>query len=63
VPDTLTSGGRVNCMADLPTLEVAKENIIKSYAQFAKLVKEYDFFILGVSDSACATCCDSEPLL
>ena len=26
-------------------------------------MKENDFFILGVSDSACNRCCDSEPLL
>ena len=62
-PDTLSFNTKVNCIPELPTLEVAKENKIRSYAEYTKMVKENHFFILGVSDSTCETCCDSEPLL
>jgi hypothetical protein len=50
------------CNKDLPTLTVAKDRIIKA-ADWPKFVSETPIFVLGVTDSDCRTCCNSEEVL
>ena len=50
------------CNKDLPTLSVAKDRIIK-FSEWKKFLDETPFFILGVTDSGCRTCCESESIL
>ena len=37
--------------------------MVKSKAEWDSWLKNHEFLILGVSDSSCASCCESEPLL
>ena len=59
----LTINGVIACQDDLPTLSVAQENLVTSKQEWDLWLKNHEFLILGVSDSTCASCCESEPLL
>jgi len=50
------------CDPDLPNLTVAKENLIHA-SEWPQFVKKNPFFVLGLTDSSCVKCCESEPLL
>lgn len=55
--------GAAKCDDELPTLSVAADNLINTKAEWEAFTKTHPLFVVGAADSACATCCDSEPLL
>jgi hypothetical protein len=61
-PDEVPEG-RGRCDDDLPVMTVAKENLISSKAEWDAFVKKNPLFVLGVGDSTCKMCCESEPVL
>ena len=54
---------RPRCDDDLPVMTVAVENLISTKAEWDAFVKKHPLFVLGVGDSACKMCCESEPVL
>jgi hypothetical protein len=50
------------CNKDLPTLSVAKDQIIKA-ADWKQFVKDTPLFVIGVTDSGSRTACSSETVL
>ena len=55
--------GEPECDEKLPTLSVAKENFIKTKAEWDRFVKENPLFVVSISDSKCSKCCRAEPIL
>ena len=51
------------CQDEFPSLSVATENLINTKAEWDSWLRKHEFLVLGVSDSTCASCCESEPLL
>jgi hypothetical protein len=51
-----------SCDPAYPTLSVASDKILLA-REWKKFTKKTPFFILGVSDSTCKECCESEPML
>ena len=60
---TLWGKGYSKCEDGLPTLSIAKENIINTKAEWDAVVKKNPFFIVSASDSKCELCCRAEPIL
>ena len=62
---TALASGTNLCDPNLPTLSVAKENLIETTPQWDQFVKENPFFLLGMADSSCegTECCQTEPIL
>lgn len=50
------------CHPDHPSLSVAKDRILKA-SEWASFSKKNPLFVIGVSDSQCSDCCESEGLL
>lgn len=55
--------GYTYCEEDLPTLSVARENLINTKEEWDEFRSKNEFFVVAAADSSCAKCCDSEPLL
>ena len=49
------------CRKDLPTLSIGDYNLTQN--NFMKFKKQNKLFVLGIADSQCRSCCQSEPML
>ena len=55
--------GHPECDKSLPTLSVAKENLIETKAEWDIFLKENPLIVVSISDSKCIKCCRAEPIL
>ena len=49
------------CQASMPTLSIGDYNLTQN--NFMKFKKQNKLFVLGIADSQCRSCCQSEPML
>ena len=59
----LYGNGVKSCEEGLTTLSVASDIILRSKQEWDDFLDKNPFFVLGLADSTCAKCCDSEPIL
>ena len=59
----LFGNGVQKCEEGLPTLSIASDTILRSKQEWDDFLDKNPFFVLGLTDSTCNKCCDTEPIL
>ena len=59
----LFGNGRMVCEERLPALSVAKDTVLSSKTEFNEFIEKNPMIVMGLTDSTCAKCCETEPIL
>ena len=59
----LFGNGKKECDERLPKLTVARNTILSTKMQYNDFIEKNPMIILGLVDSTCEKCCETEPIL